>query len=62
MTVGGKIGAKHLALFQATRKSVEDAPEILVAEDARRTRPKSSYAGSNAASRIKSRGSAQAGS
>ena len=62
MTVGGKIGAKHLALFEATRKSVEDAPEILMAGDGRKSRPKSSYAGSNAASRIKSRGPAQAGS
>jgi hypothetical protein len=36
MTVGGKIGAKHLALFEATRKSVEDAPEILMAGDGRK--------------------------
>jgi hypothetical protein len=57
MTVGGKIGAKHLALFEA-RKSLEDAPERIEEED-RKSRPKSSYAGSVVASRIKNRGSSQ---
>ena len=53
VTVGGRIGAKYLALFDA-RKSLEDAPDFndsIVMESAR-LRPKSSYAGSIAASRI----------
>ena len=52
VTVGGRIGAKYLALFE-TRKSLEDAPDnaSFVGDDVR-SRPKSLYAGSIVASRI----------
>lgn len=60
VTVSGKIGAKHLALFDA-RKSVEDFTAYggAVGYDDNRSRPRSSYAGSAVASKVRSRASTQ---
>ena len=62
VNVAGKIGAKYLALFDG-RKSAEEAPVdtnvFYGLEEDIRSRPKSSYAGSVVASRIKSRASTE---
>lgn len=62
MKVNGKLGAKHLAIFEA-RKSMVGLPSRVAPDDQdKKLRPKSSYAGSMAASGVKSRLSTQAGS